>query len=209
MGVLASLPDLHAGLRPPFGARTIVQPTPAIRYPTGWEAITKVMSVFGPVLYNPTKLASWNCKMQLLTHCRIGERGWRGALIVIAICSLTLSVATRFWAPFTSQSHIVKSVDRQLSADPKRQHLDRDAARWLAPGASFSMHRACFDRKSSRSCRTSASQARFQRQPVQSAPSVVCIPSLIFWQRNSVVGSDPVAVMRRLLAALPAFWRRG
>jgi hypothetical protein len=76
--------------------------------------------------------------MQLLTHRRIGERGWRGALIVIAICSLTFSVATRFWVPLTSQSHSVKSVDRR-SADPKRQHLDRDAARWVAPSASFSI----------------------------------------------------------------------
>jgi len=77
--------------------------------------------------------------MQLSTmrHREVGGRGWRGMVIVIAICSLTLTVATRFWAPSTSQSHVAKSIDRR-SVDPKRQHLDRDAVRWVAPRASFS-----------------------------------------------------------------------
>jgi len=76
--------------------------------------------------------------MQLLKHRRMGDRGWQDGLIIIAICSVTLSVATRFWAPSTSSSYIVKSTDRR-PAEPKRQHLDRDASRWLAPSASFSI----------------------------------------------------------------------
>lgn len=76
--------------------------------------------------------------MGLLTHRPRGERRWQAVLIAIAIGSLTLSVATRFWAPLTSQSHIVKSVDRR-TGEPKRQHLDRDAARWVAPSANFSI----------------------------------------------------------------------
>jgi len=67
---------------------------------------------------------------------RVGERGWRGALIVIAICSLTFSLATRFWIT-PSPSHTTKSADRR-SVDPKRQHLVRDATRWVAPSATFS-----------------------------------------------------------------------
>jgi hypothetical protein len=51
---------------------------------------------------------------------------------------LTVSVATRFWASSTSQSQTVKSVDHQ-SLDPKRQHLNKDAARWVSPSASFSV----------------------------------------------------------------------
>ena len=65
------------------------------------------------------------------------ERGWRGALVAIAICSLTLSVATRFWATGSSQSTVVKSIERRV-AEPKRQHLDRDAARWVSPSIDFS-----------------------------------------------------------------------
>jgi hypothetical protein len=78
--------------------------------------------------------------MQLYTlkYREIAGRGWRGVLIVIAICSLTLSVATRFWASSTSQSKIVKSVD-QRSVEPKRQHLNKDATRWVAPLVDFSI----------------------------------------------------------------------
>jgi hypothetical protein len=76
--------------------------------------------------------------MHELTYCTRAKRRWQGALIVLAICSLTLSVATRFSAPLGAQSHSVKSVDRWPS-EAKRQHLDRDASRWIAPAASFSM----------------------------------------------------------------------
>jgi hypothetical protein len=72
-----------------------------------------------------------------LTHRKVDARGWRSALIVIAICSLTVSVATRFWASSRSHTQIVKSVDHR-PLDPKRQHLNKDASRWLAPSAAFS-----------------------------------------------------------------------
>src|ERR1700722_1061349 len=70
------------------------------------------------------------------THRKVDARGWRSALIVIAICSLTLSLATRFWTPSRSHTRIVKSVDHR-SLDPKRQHLNKDAARWVSPAACF------------------------------------------------------------------------
>jgi hypothetical protein len=76
--------------------------------------------------------------MQLLRHRSVSKRGWRGALIVIAICSLTFSLATRFWATSDSPSHTVRTVDRR-SVEPKRQHLNRDAIRWAAPAADFSI----------------------------------------------------------------------
>jgi hypothetical protein len=69
---------------------------------------------------------------------KIDGRGWRGALIVLAICSLTVSVATRFWASSTSQSQTVNSVAHR-SVDPKRQHLNKDACRWVPSSATFSV----------------------------------------------------------------------
>jgi len=71
-------------------------------------------------------------------HRRVRNRGWHGAVIVIAICSLTVSVATRFWAPSAAPAHIAKSVDHR-SVDPKRQHLNKDAARFAAPRVNFSI----------------------------------------------------------------------
>lgn len=91
------------------------------------------------VLYNRPKnslLVTGYMRLIPVKQRKVGDRGWRGLLIVIAICSLTLSLATRFWTPSTSQSNIVKSID-QRSADPKRQHLNKDAIRWLAPLIDF------------------------------------------------------------------------
>src|SRR5580704_126609 len=64
--------------------------------------------------------------------------GWRGALVVVAICSLTFSLATRFWVLPTSQSHTVRSAERQ-SVESGRQRLEQDAAQWVAPTSDFSI----------------------------------------------------------------------
>jgi hypothetical protein len=63
---------------------------------------------------------------------------WSSALIAVVICSLTLSLATRFCNLVSSSVHTAKAVDRQ-SVDPRRQHLNRDASRWFPPvvGATF------------------------------------------------------------------------
>jgi hypothetical protein len=76
--------------------------------------------------------------MRLLKQPGISEYNWRGVLIVVAICSLTVSLATRFYTPFSSKGHVVRAVERR-SAEPKRQHLDRDATHWVAPVASFTL----------------------------------------------------------------------
>jgi len=73
-----------------------------------------------------------------LTYRKIDPHGWRIALIVIAICCLTVSVATRFWTSSSSPYQTVKSINHQ-SLDPKRQHLNKDAARWVSPSASFTV----------------------------------------------------------------------
>jgi hypothetical protein len=54
-----------------------------------------------------------------------------GIVIALLICCLTLSLATRFCSPITSQAHLTKSIERR-SIDPKRQHVDRDTSRWVA-----------------------------------------------------------------------------
>jgi hypothetical protein len=81
-------------------------------------------------------MADWN--MQSLRHCRITERKWRSVVIVVAVCSLTLSVATRFWSVSNDQSHIVRSIDHR-SVEPKRQHLSKDATRWVTSSADLTV----------------------------------------------------------------------
>src|SRR5579862_3454613 len=53
-------------------------------------------------------------------------------LVAAAVCSLTLSLATRFSMPTATGPHTAKSFDTR-SAEPKRQNLDRDAFRLVGP----------------------------------------------------------------------------
>ena len=54
---------------------------------------------------------------------------WRGFIIVLAICGLTVSLATRTFRLKIPHCVSVTSGDAQAM----RQHMDRDAARWVPP----------------------------------------------------------------------------
>jgi len=62
---------------------------------------------------------------------KTGGYAWPGAIIALLICALTVSLATRFCSQVPAQVHTSKSVERR-SVEPKRQHLNRDAMRWVA-----------------------------------------------------------------------------
>jgi hypothetical protein len=71
--------------------------------------------------------------MLLMESCQ-GERvprRWEVVVIVLAICGLTVNVATRTFRTRFSTGTIVKSI----SGQPIRQHMDRDAANWVPPVA--------------------------------------------------------------------------
>jgi hypothetical protein len=78
--------------------------------------------------------------MALLKHSRTLMRlrsSCRGALVVLAICSLTVSLATRYTV-LDSKAPTGKIVKSQ-SSDAKRQHLVKDALKWTAPVAEFTL----------------------------------------------------------------------
>jgi len=65
-------------------------------------------------------------------------RSWCGtAVVVLAVFSITASLATRFAAldPEVQQVTSVKS----LPSDAKRQHLLSDALQWIAPASGFTL----------------------------------------------------------------------
>jgi hypothetical protein len=64
-------------------------------------------------------------------------RNWRAALVLVAICALSVSLATRYTV-LNSDVTGVKVVKSQ-SSDAKRQHLVRDALKWTAPAAKFTL----------------------------------------------------------------------
>lgn len=70
--------------------------------------------------------------MRILGQRSSEGRVWRGLLIVVAVLSLTVSLATRFVIPSSSPTHTVKAVSRSL-VEPQRQRLNCDAVQWSAP----------------------------------------------------------------------------
>jgi hypothetical protein len=73
----------------------------------------------------------------LLMENRQGKRvlrGWEVAVVVLAICGLAVSVATRtFRTRFSSGTMIQSST----SGEAIRQHMDRDATNWVPPVATL------------------------------------------------------------------------
>jgi hypothetical protein len=70
--------------------------------------------------------------MRELHYPRVNESRWSKFVLILVICSLMLSVSTRFCVTTGSHFHTVKTVEGQ-SPEPKRQHLDSDAVHWVAP----------------------------------------------------------------------------
>jgi hypothetical protein len=55
------------------------------------------------------------------------------AMVLLAVCSLTVSLATRYSFPVDSSSRVVKSIKVHASPDTQRQRLDKKAANWVPP----------------------------------------------------------------------------
>jgi hypothetical protein len=75
--------------------------------------------------------------LKALTHD--GSRGWRprwhAFIIALAICGLTVSLATRTFRLNSCQTATVTSHSTQTM----RQHLDRDAVQWVPPAPVFTI----------------------------------------------------------------------
>ena len=67
-------------------------------------------------------------------------RKMRGVVIVlVAVCSLTVSLATRYYSPSDNSSPIVKVFQSDVTPDAKRQRLTKNAANWMPPILSFTV----------------------------------------------------------------------
>jgi hypothetical protein len=60
----------------------------------------------------------------------------RRRLVVIAVCSLTVSLVTRFSLVAALDNHPQTAIKSQPPT-PKRQHLANDGLQWIAPPAKF------------------------------------------------------------------------
>jgi len=64
---------------------------------------------------------------------RTGLGNWCALIVLVAVCSLTVSLATRYYAPLSIASQTIKSVHTHASADAKKQRLAKDAIDWAPP----------------------------------------------------------------------------
>jgi hypothetical protein len=78
--------------------------------------------------------------MPLLNHFEDRRLpGWCAAVILVAVCSLIVSVATRYSYTGDASSTTVKAAQIHTSPEAKRQRLAKDAADWMPPVIYFSV----------------------------------------------------------------------
>jgi len=56
---------------------------------------------------------------------------WCALIILLAVCALTVSVATRYCSPESSSTYRVSTAHRHHSQETTRQRLTKDAAIWI------------------------------------------------------------------------------
>jgi len=56
---------------------------------------------------------------------------WCALIVLLAVCALTVSVATRYCSPEGSSTYRVNTAHRHHSQETTRQRLTKDAANWI------------------------------------------------------------------------------
>lgn len=60
-------------------------------------------------------------------------RRWCALVILLAVCSLAASVATRYCSTQSASASAGKTLHTHSSAEPSRQRLTKNAANWMPP----------------------------------------------------------------------------
>src|ERR1700757_2509234 len=86
------------------------------------------------------KAGSEQRKMLSLTnHDTGGCARWCALVVLLSVCSLTVSVATRYSSSADPSSAAGKSVQKHSPEEPGRQRLTKNAATWVPPVAVSAM----------------------------------------------------------------------
>jgi hypothetical protein len=63
-------------------------------------------------------------------------------VVLAAVCSLVVSVATRYSSSWDVSAPTVKTLRAHTTPEAKRQRLDKDAANWVPPLVGFDVLRS-------------------------------------------------------------------
>ena len=82
-------------------------------------------------------------EMSPLRHFEDQQRKtWCAVVVLAAVCSLTVSLATRYSSSWDVSAPKVKTVEAHPTPEAKRQRLDKDAANWVPPLVCFDVSRS-------------------------------------------------------------------
>ena len=70
--------------------------------------------------------------LRLTDSASPARKRWCTAIVLVAICALTVSVATRFGSPLASGRNTAV-IENQSCWEPSLQHLLDNAATWIPP----------------------------------------------------------------------------
>src|SRR5271155_3509187 len=59
------------------------------------------------------------------------SKHWRSVVILVAVCALTISVATRYCSPVSVSAQTVRTLHKHSSQETGHQRLTKDAATWM------------------------------------------------------------------------------
>jgi hypothetical protein len=62
-----------------------------------------------------------------------GSKRWWAAVVLIAVCSLAVSVATRYNSVHADSSTSITKIYKHVAPEPGRQRLLKTAATWMPP----------------------------------------------------------------------------
>jgi hypothetical protein len=70
--------------------------------------------------------------MQRLTnHGNMLRSGWCAFIVLLAVCSITVSVATRYCSTESSSAYTVNTLHKHSSRETSRQRLTKEAISWI------------------------------------------------------------------------------
>ncbi len=70
------------------------------------------------------------------------RKTWCAVVVFAAVCSLSVSVATRYSSSWDVSSPTVKTLQAQTTPEWKRQRLAKDAVNWVPPLVCFDVFRS-------------------------------------------------------------------
>jgi hypothetical protein len=104
-----------------------------------FAAVTVVMSILLLAATQFYMVKIWEAfltALEMPEPSQVGERrrqGWCAVVVLVAVFSLVVSVATRYSSRADLPLTTVKACQAHASPEAKRQHLDKDADHWVAP----------------------------------------------------------------------------